>query len=516
MITLNSFLDSYRAIKAKNASSQDFSTVTDYFTSKFNEISKMFSQMDKEALASFVNLSELKEYNDKDLVFSKDEKCTVYFFILYGDINFYEEKNIHEKNILIRTVSAGTVYGHKIKENYKFYTRARGKLSLLSVDKKSFDELIVNENKKKEKFKLNFIKKFFMHMRLFTDDVLNNILQFFIREHYAKYTRIFLDGEYDEYIYLIIKGEVGVAKKPNRIDLPITTNNEMNNYIILESFKRGDLFGGYSALKNMKCNYTALTLSEETEVYKISKSHLLFYFGGNNGFIPKALKALDTTQQMSHEMKIEYIKKECFSANEIQTLSEKAFKHNIVSFSKHIKNNKKTIDESTINNTLKDAWKSVENLDSQLSMFKASLLGGGQKKKVDIFSKMKETNDSKDYTKISGDATNRIVGRQLRFGLNDKQISSFNKLGAICGTKKKDDEEELKKLAEISNKMEGKKNNKLTDFDENMKQKPKEDKKFDIFLNNKTTTTTANPIDSDPLLTKAKKRNKISLKNLIE
>ena len=64
--------------------------------------------------------------------------------------------------------------------------------------------------------------------------------------------------------------------------------------------------------------------------------------------------------------------------------------------------------------------------------------------------------------------------------------------------------------------MEGKKNNKLTDFDENMKQKPKEDKKVDIFLNNKTTTTTANPIDSDPLLTKAKKRNKISLKNLIE
>ena len=81
----------------------------------------------------------------------------------------------------------------------------------------------------------------------------------------------------------------------------------------------------------------------------------MFYFGGNNGFIPKALKALDTTQQMSHEMKIEYIKKECFSANEIQTLTEKAFKHNIVSFSKQIKNNKKTIDESTINNTLKDA-----------------------------------------------------------------------------------------------------------------------------------------------------------------
>ena len=93
MITLNSFLDSYRAIKAKNASSQDFSTVTDYFTSKFNEISKMFGQMDKEALASFVSLSELKEYNDKDLVFSKDEKCTVYFFILYGDINFYDTAN---------------------------------------------------------------------------------------------------------------------------------------------------------------------------------------------------------------------------------------------------------------------------------------------------------------------------------------------------------------------------------------------------------------------------------------
>ena len=120
-------------------------------------------------------------------------------------------------------------------------------------------------------------------MRLFSNDVLENIMQFFIREKYTQYSKVFIDGEYDEFIYLIIRGEIGVCKKPNKIDLPsVGIDDNLVNYIVLEKYRRGEIFGGYSALKNKKCNYTALALSEVTEVYKISKSHLLFYFGGNN------------------------------------------------------------------------------------------------------------------------------------------------------------------------------------------------------------------------------------------
>ena len=532
MIPLNCFLDSYNKIKAVQnngiPSSGDISTVTEFLSLKFHEISQMIKQFNEEGITSLVNFSILKEYNEKDIIFEKNEKCSVYYFLLYGDINFYEEKELNDKNKLIKTVSAGTIYGHKIKENYRFYTRARGKLDLLIIDKIKFNEFIENINKKRATSKLNFIKKFFTHMRLFSNDVLENIMQFFIREKYTQYSKVFIDGEYDEFIYLIIRGEIGVCKKPNKIDLPsVGIDDNLVNYIVLEKYRRGEIFGGYSALKNKKCNFTALALSEVTEVYKISKSHLLFYFGGNNGFIPKAIKALDSTQQNSLDVKIEYIKKEFCSMHEIKTVSEKTLNNYSINFPKTILTNKIQINESVITNILKDAWKQVENLDTKLSEFKASLLGGGAKKKpIDIFSKMKETNDSKDYNKISGDATNRIVGRKFKFGLNESQIKSFGKLGAICGAKKEQDEEGLKKLAEISSKMEGKKNNKLTDFDENMKNLlPNNEngkQKENNFLNNKTnlTSTINNPgnndIDKIPENPKPKKRNKISLKNLLE
>lgn len=536
MIPLNCFLDSYNKIKAVQndgtPNSGDISTVTDFMSSKFHEISQMFKQFNEEGITSFVNLSFLKEYNEKDIIFEKNEKCSVYYFILYGDINFYEEKELNDKNKLIKTVSAGAVYGHKIKENYRFYTRSRGKLNLLIIDKAKFDNLIENLNKKRAANKLNFIKKFFIHMRLFSDDVLENIMQFFIREKYSKYSKIFIDGEYDEFIYLIIRGEIGVCKKPNKIELPsVAMDNNLVNYIVFEKYRRGEIFGGYSALKNKKCNFTALALSEVTEVYKISKSHLLFYFGGNNGFIPKAIKALDSTQQNSIDVKIEYIKKEFCSMHEIKTVSEKSLCDYSINFPKTIMTQKNQINESLITNILKDAWKQVENLDTRLSEFKASLLGGGPKKKpIDIFSKMKETNDSKDYNKISGDATNRIVGRKFKFGLNESQIKSFGKLGAICGTKKEQGEEDLKKLAEISSKMEGKKNNKLTDFDENMKNiyqiNENGKQKENNFLNNKTNLNKDIPIPIGGLGNtdinknidnpKPKKRHKISLKNLLE
>ena len=489
-----------------NYTINDYHIFLDFIINKFHESSEMFNKFDEKDSLLFIKLSELKSYIDNEIIFKKDAPCINYIFIIYGDINFYENEDLNNNNPLIKTISAGTIYGHKIKEKYRFYGRSRIKTTIISIEKEKFDNLIIEINKRKSTFKLNYIKKFFPKMRLFTDDIIENILQFFIKEKYPKYSKIFTFSQYDEYVYLIISGEIGVAKRPKALN--ITENIEQNiQYLILEKFKRGDLFGVYSALKDNRCNYTAICLSD-VELYKISKSHLLFYFGGRSGIIPKNLSAIDSLQQISHEMKINYIKNHISDLNMIKSIS--------LIFNIDVKKENKGIqvNENEIKNNLFEAWKDLVNLDSKLADFKKSLLSSNDKKKkpIDIFERMKETNNKeKDFSKISGDATNRVVGRKLRLGLNDNQLSGMQKLNMLSGIKK-EDENGLKKLAEISSKMEGKKNNffgMFGDKKEDIKEiKLNEDEKKEKV----TQDINNNSINKDD---KKFKRPKHSLKNLI-
>ena len=126
---------------------------------------------------------------------------------------------------------------------------------------------------------------------------------------------------------------------------------------------------------------------------------------------------------------------------------------------------------------------------------------------------MKDTNNKeKDFSKISGDATNRVVGRKLRLGLNDNQLSGMQKLNMLSGIKK-EDESGLKKLAEISSKMEGKKNNRLFGMFEKDNNEEKE-------IKNKEQEKTENKNDNPKNIInkegeKKFKRPKHSLKNLM-
>ena len=172
------------------------------------------------------------------------------------------------------------------------------------------------------------------------------------------------------------------------------------------------------------------------------------------------------------------------------------------------------VNENEIKNNLFEAWKELVNLDSKLADFKRSLLSNDKKKKtVDIFERMKDTNNKeKDFSKISGDATNRVVGRKLRLGLNDNQLSGMQKLNMLSGIKK-EDESGLKKLAEISSKMEGKKNNRLFGMFEKNNNEEKE-------IKNKEEEKTENNNDNPKNIInkegeKKFKRPKHSLKNLM-
>ena len=474
----------------KSLSPENYRMFADYMIQKFQESREIFAKFNSEDYYSFIEESNFVEYGEKDLMFEKNTPCDKYLFILHGDIDFFN--SLEESSVLIKTISAGKIYGHLVKENYKYYIRARSNISLISIKKKVFDDLITNINKMKNVNKFKFIKKFFPKIRVYSDDIINNVLQYFERVKFNRHSKIFLKDEYNEYVYLIIKGQVALCAKPktlfhmdkidkSKIDDDLITEvnlNILNNdYIIIDKLSRGDVFGINTALKGQKSIYTVVTLTENVEVYRIVKGNLLFYFGGSSGILPVSLKALGDLQDDSCNLKIEYFKTIDFTKKEIQNLLKEKFTlmfdgKEKLSKNKKIKKNENyfIIDENSIKNTLFEAWKSFENLGSKISDFKAKLLGGNKPtKKKNIFGEaIEEKKDSsskgeKDFGQITGDATNRVVSRRLNMGLNTNQLRSLDKLNMFCGVKK-NGEENIKKVANITSKLEGGGRSKLMSF----------------------------------------------------
>ena len=474
----------------KSLTPENYRLIADYMVQKFQETREIFFKFNSEDYYSFIEESNFVEYNEKDLMFEKNTPCDSYLFILHGDIDFFD--SLEENSTLIKTISAGKVYGHLIKEKYKYYIKARSNISLISIKKKDLDDLITNINKLKNVNKFKFIKKFFPKIRVYSDDIINSVLQYFERVKFNKHSKIILKDEYNDYIYLIIKGQIAFCARPktlfhmDKIDKSkindelineVNSNILNNDYIIIDKFSRGDVFGINTALKGQKSLCTIVTLTENVEVYRIVKGNLLFYFGGSSGILPVSLKALGDLQNDSCLLKIEYFKSIDFSKKEIQNLLKEKFTlmfdgKEKLSKNKKIKKNENyfIIDENSINNNLFEAWKSFENLGNKISDFKAKLLGGNKpSKKKNIFGEtIEEKKDSsskgeKDFSQITGDATNRVVSRRLNMGLNTNQLRSLDKLNMFCGVKKSG-EEEIKKVANITSKVEGGGRSKLMSF----------------------------------------------------
>ena len=471
----------------KSISTSDYKFISDYLTQKFIEVKNIFSKFNAEDYYSFIENSNFKEYLEKEIIYSKNTKCESYLFILHGDIDFFDKKEDSNENILIKTISAGKVYGHLVKENYKYNLIARTNISIIEINKKIFDDLIVSINKIKNKNKFQFIKKFFPKIRIFSDDIINSVLQYFDRVKYNIHSKIILKDEYNEYIYLIITGKIGFCLRPKLIfdSNDLNNNNDILNkdYIILEFLSKGEIFGINSALKSQKNFYTVITLSDNVEVYRISKGNLLFYFGGNNGILPINLKALGDLQDESCRIKIDYLKK--FDINNNKEVNDSLINKFTLSLNdderlvrnKKIKKNENyfIIDEDMIKNNLFEAWKSCENLGNKISEFKSKLLGGKTTNKDNKIFEKEETKDKnsssnslKDFSSLKGDATNRVVSRKLNLGLNMNQLKSLDKLNMYSGAKK-NGEESIKKLVDINNKLEGGGKNKLMSFMQNEK-----------------------------------------------
>lgn len=213
-----------------------------------------------------------------------------------------------------------------------------------------------------------FLKKFFPKLRTYSDNDMNIVKNYFIRETYNKNSRIITDGEFDEFVYILIKGNLSVVKsvkKIKKLSDKINFDSLHLKYIVLEHFKKGDIFGVYSALRHYKNNYSVKVLSNTAEVYKIPKACILPNFGGSHGEIPESLRGLDINQQVSLQIKFEFLE----HSQNLEKIKN--------SFTYLPDDNsgtvKRAVDETDIKNNLKDAYKELEGLDSKISSFKASL-----------------------------------------------------------------------------------------------------------------------------------------------
>jgi hypothetical protein len=153
----------------------------------------------------------------------------------------YNEKFEQGKtNILSKTISAGSVYGHKVKTNFNFFGNAKTGVDLLRIEKETFDQMIVNMNTRKDNFKINFLKKFFPKLRVYTDDILSTMKVYFVREQYQRGGRIYIDGDFDEFVYIVVNGTLGAVKAVNRIKglKEKFVNREMAKYVVLEKISK--------------------------------------------------------------------------------------------------------------------------------------------------------------------------------------------------------------------------------------------------------------------------------------
>lgn len=190
-----------------------------FFSDRFTEATKIFNSFDSEGFRLFVKKCEYLIYQENETILEKGIDCQHYYFLVYGDIVFYSDSRDDVKAKLQKTISGGVIFGHKIKEKIQYFAYAQsGAVQLIKILKTDFDDIITGLNDKKSVEKLNFLKKYFPKFRTFPEESIKKYKEFFFKYEYTKGSKIFLDGELSDYIYIIKSGECCALKKIKRIN----------------------------------------------------------------------------------------------------------------------------------------------------------------------------------------------------------------------------------------------------------------------------------------------------------
>ena len=431
----------------------DYYIISEFFISKFEETSGIFSKFSYQNFFGFIFLSKLSIYNPETKIFYKEEICNTYNFILKGDIDLYQDE---ENNIINNTMSSGNVYGHLIKDKYNFLAKAKNEVVIVHIMKSTFDKLIIEINEKIKVFKSNFIQKFFPKIRSFSGDMLIKILTYFERIKYKKFDIILNKNNFNDYIYLIISGEVGYCLDIKDINKNANINKD-NNYIILEKLSKGDIIGINSALEGNKNKSNCIVLSKEAEFYRISKEDLIFFFKKKDFFGDELIldiKSIGNLQYISLDNKIAFLKN---NSNEKELINK--FVINIDELNNKEKDNYIIIYDEPIDNILYQKWRNVK---LGLDEMKNKLIGQ-KKKRIDENKKI----DNKDKEGINKNMNNvnknkylldmyKVTNGKLNLKLNNNQIKSLNKFNDIYGIKNNGNNKTKKENNEIKLKEEEK------------------------------------------------------------
>ena len=230
MLSLEETLDDINKIKSdlkekKEVCNKLLHEIKNSFQIKFKEVEEIFKQIDQKGLKEIIDKSEILLYKENDVVFKKGEDCIKYYFLIFGDVTIYSEDKNDIKSKLLKTISGGTVFGHKVKDKLQYYAYSKSsQVLIMTINKESFNNIIEEFKTRSDTNKSNFIKKYIPYIRNSGEDNLEKVKDKFMKMIYQKGAKINIDGEYDDYIYLIYKGECNALKSIKKI-------NNLNEYI---------------------------------------------------------------------------------------------------------------------------------------------------------------------------------------------------------------------------------------------------------------------------------------------
>lgn len=215
--------------------------VKDFFEEKFTECKNIFHGLDTLGFSVFIEKCEYTIYKEKETVFEKGNDCLHYYFLVFGDIVLYSESKDDINSKLLKTISDGLVFGHKVKDKLQYYAYAQSNsVQLLKILKEEFNDIFDQMNERKIKTKVNFLKKHFPKFRTQSEESIKSLKEYFFKFEYLKGSKLIIDGEFDEYIYLILKGKCCAIKKVKKINglknMLVDHNLAEMTHVILEEY----------------------------------------------------------------------------------------------------------------------------------------------------------------------------------------------------------------------------------------------------------------------------------------
>ena len=272
--------------------------------------------------------------------------------------------------------------------------------------------------------------------------MLIKILSYFERIKSKKFDIVLNKNKFNDYIYLIISGDVGLCLDFEDI---LKNNNDVNmnnndNYIIIEKFTKGDIIGINSALEGNKNKCNCIILSEEAEFYRITKEDLLYFFNKKDLFGDELIlniKSIGDLQNMSINNKITFLKNNSNDNELINKFVINIDKNNLKENSTY-----EIVYDEPIDNILYQKWRNVK---LGLDEMKNKLIGQ-KKKRIEENKKVNNKDNEGIYKNINNLNKNKnlldmykVTNGKLNLKLNNNQIKRLNKFNDVYGIKNDED-----------------------------------------------------------------------------